>query len=244
MAHFFLAESLDGIAPGSLLDVEGTEARHAVTVSRIRPGETVAVGDGRGTVVRGVVQEASAAAFTVHVDRVERVPQPERRILLVQALAKGDRDELAVQAATELGVDGILPWQAERSISRWSGPKAARGRERWQTIVREAVKQSLRPWQPEVAPLAALSDLTELARSHALFVLEPTAGTGIAQAVRAAGDRDIALVVGPEGGISARESDALTAAGGTLVRLGPDVLRTSTAGPAALAALSVLTARW
>lgn len=244
MAHRYLVGSLDGIASGSLLRVEGAEARHAATVSRIRAGESVSVGDGRGTVIRGVVEAASATALAVRVGRVEQAPPPEREIVLVQALAKGDRDELAVQAATELGVDRILPWQAERSISRWSGPKAERGRERWQMIVREAVKQSLRPWQPEVAPLAALPELVALARTHALFVLQPTAGTGIAEAARAAGDADIALVVGPEGGVAERELAALTAAGGTLVRLGPDVLRTSTAGPAALAALGVLTGRW
>jgi 16S rRNA (uracil1498-N3)-methyltransferase len=244
VAHFYLVDSLEGIASGSLLRVEGAEARHAATVSRIRAGETVSVGDGRGTVARGVVHAASASALSIRVGRVEQTPQPEREIVLVQALAKGDRDELAVQAATELAVDRIVPWQAERSISRWSGPKADRGRERWQTIAREAVKQSLRPWQPVVEPLAGLADLVALAATHALFVLEPTAETGIAEAVRATGERDIALVVGPEGGIASRELETLAAAGGTLVRLGPDVLRTSTAGPAALAALGVLTGRW
>jgi 16S rRNA (uracil1498-N3)-methyltransferase len=244
MAHFYLVDSLEGAEPDDVVVIEGGEARHAASVSRIRAGEEIAVGDGRGTVVRGEVEGASAASVAVRVAEVERWPRPEREVVLVQALAKGDRDELAVQAATELGVDRIVPWQAERSVSRWSGPKAERGRERWATIVREAVKQSLRPWLPEVAALAGLRDLEALAGTHAVLVLEPTAATPFAEAVEAVAGRDLAIVVGPEGGVSAAELAALTAAGAVPVRLGPDVLRTSTAGPAALAALGVLTGRW
>ncbi|MCU1437105.1 MAG: rRNA ((1498)-N(3))-methyltransferase [Naasia sp.] len=244
MAHHYFVDSLAGVRPGALVRIAGAEGRHAATVSRIRVGESVAVGDGGGTVARGLVEAASAAELTVRVDEVVVTPRPERRMVLVQALAKGDRDELAVQAATELGVDRIVPWQAQRSVSRWSGPKAERGRERWQSIVREAVKQSLRPWLPEVVPLAGLADVLALAGTSAVLILEPTAVTGLADAAAAAGDRDLVLVVGPEGGVAPRELEALAAAGGTAVRLGPEVLRTSTAGPAALAALSVLTGRW
>ena len=162
----------------------------------------------------------------------------------MQALAKGDRDELAVHAATELGVDRIVPWQSERSVSRWSGPKAEKGRERWASIVREAVKQSLRAWIPEVAPLAGRREVEGLTATHAVILLEPTGSVPFADAVRAAGDRPLAIVVGPEGGISDAELAALTAGGAVAARLGPTVLRTSTAGPAALAALGVLTGRW
>ncbi|WP_210506027.1 16S rRNA (uracil(1498)-N(3))-methyltransferase [Naasia sp. SYSU D00057] len=244
MAHFYLVDSLEGAEPGGLVRLEGQEARHAATVSRIRTGETLTVGDGRGTVVTGAVEAAAPSAVDVRAERVERISAPDREVVLVQALAKGDRDELAVQAATELGVDRIVPWQAERSVSRWSGPKAERGRERWGTIVREAVKQSMRPWLPEVAPLAGRGEVAALAATHAVLVLEPTGGTPFADAVRAAGGRDLALVVGPEGGVSGPELEALTAAGAVAVRLGPEVLRTSTAGPAALAALAALTGRW
>jgi 16S rRNA (uracil1498-N3)-methyltransferase len=243
MAHFYLIDSLEGVTPGSLVRVEGAEARHASSVSRIRSGETVSVGDGRGTVARGVVNTASASAVSVRIGRIGSTPRPEAEIVLVQALAKGDRDELAVQAATELGVDRIIPWQAERSISRWTGPKADKGRERWQVIAREAVKQSLRPWLPEVEPLAGRTEIEALAATTTLLVLEPTAELGLADAVRGV-TGDLAVVVGPEGGLSERELAALTAAGGRPVRLGPTVLRTSTAGPAAIAALGVLLGRW
>lgn len=244
MAHFYLVDTLDGAAPGDAVRVEGAEARHAAAVSRIRPGETVAVGDGRGTCGSGTVEAASSSSVVVRIDRLTRSPRPDRRIVLVQALAKGGRDELAVQAATELGVDRIVPWQAERSVARWSGQKAERGRERWQSIVREAVKQSLRPWLPEVDPLAGPAELDALAATSAMLVLEPSATVTLAEAARSAGERDLTVVVGPEGGLSDVELRRLSAAGGTLVRLGRTVLRTSTAGPAAIAALSALIGRW
>ncbi|BDZ46639.1 16S rRNA (uracil(1498)-N(3))-methyltransferase [Naasia aerilata] len=244
MAHFYLIGTLEGAAIGHVVALEGAEARHAAAVSRVRAGEKLAVGDGRGTVATGAVESATPSEVLLRVERLERTPAPAREILLVQALAKGDRDELAIQAATELGVDRIVPWQAERSVSRWSADKAERGRERWATIVREAVKQSMRPWLPEVAPLAQRADVAALASAHAVLVLEPTAETSFAAAVETAAGRPLALVVGPEGGVSAAELAAFAAAGAVAVRLGPEVLRTSTAGPAALAALGVLTGRW
>jgi 16S rRNA (uracil1498-N3)-methyltransferase len=127
-------------------------------------------------------------------------------------------------------------------VSRWSGPKLEKGRERWATIVREAAKQSMRPWLPEVAPLASTRDLVGLAASHRVLVLEPTARHPITQITP--DGRELLLVVGPEGGIAPAELDALQAAGAEPVRLGDTVLRTSTAGPAALAVLNAALGRW
>ena len=163
-------------------------------------------------------------------------------IFLAQALAKGDRDELAVQAATELGVDGVIPWTAARSISRWEGAKVAKGHDRWSAIVREATKQSIRAWLPDVLDLASTNQLSRLAGEVRMLVLEPTAD--LALSALEADDRDIVLVVGPEGGIAPTELATLTAAGATLVRLGDTVLRTSTAGPAAIAVLNAKLGRW
>ena len=146
MSHLYLDESLDlaSVAPGATVELSGDEARHAVTVSRVRTGERIAIGDGRGIRVLGVVTATGPRELTLEADEVVVEEPPATRITLVQALAKGDRDELAVQAATELGVDAIVPWAASRSVSRWEGPKAEKGRQRWATIVREAVKQSIR----------------------------------------------------------------------------------------------------
>ena len=244
MSHLYLDESLDlgVLAPGAQVRLSGDEARHAVTVSRVRPGEQVAVGDGRGTLAQCSVLETAPRELVLEVVSVEITPAPSPRITLVQALAKGDRDELAVQAATELGVDAIVPWSASRSVSRWDGPKAEKGRSRWASIVREATKQSIRPWMPAVAPLTSTAGLPALLEGTRVLLLEPTAQAALT-GLRADG-RDLALVVGPEGGIAPAEIERLVAAGAETVRLGASVLRTSTAGPAAIAVLNAELGRW
>jgi len=226
---------------GARVEVTGDEARHALQVARVRPGERLAIGDGRGTVVRGAVVGAAPGVLAIDVDEVVHEPEPTPAIWLAQALAKGDRDELAVQAATELGVAGVVPWAAERSVSRWEGAKVARGEERWRSIVREAAKQAIRPRVPEVAPLASAVQLASL--DGLTIVLEPTAATPLT-AVALDGAERITLVVGPEGGVAPRELERLADAGAVLARLGTEVLRTSTAGPAALAVLNARLGRW
>ena len=140
MAHFYLQETLEAAEcrPGQVVIVDGAEARHAVTVSRVRPGDRLRLGNGAGLLLEGTVLSAEAAELTLRVDDASETVAATPRIRLVQALAKGDRDELAIQAATELGVDGVIPWTAARSITRWEGPKIAKGHERWSSIVREA----------------------------------------------------------------------------------------------------------
>lgn len=244
MSSLYLDERLDlaALAPGAEVRLTGDEARHAVTVARVRPGERIAIGDGRGVVVRGQVVATESRELTLLADEVLVEERPAIAITLVQALAKGDRDELAVQAATELGVDAVVPWAAARSVSRWEGPKAEKGRARWASIVREAVKQSIRSWLPEVAPVATTAQLSARLEGVRMLLLEPTATTPLSE-LRPDG-RDLALVVGPEGGISPEELAKLTAAGAEPVRLGASVLRTSTAGPAAIAVLNAALGRW
>ena len=248
MAHFFLSETLDTgrvpVTEGATVSVTGAEAKHAVTVSRVRPGETLLLGNGAGLVLDVTVLTAAPAELVVRVDAVTRTPAATPRIVLVQALAKGDRDELAVQAATELGIDGVVPWAASRSVARWEGPKVAKGQARWAAIVREASKQSIRPWLPAVSPLATTKQLAVLAASTRMLLLEPTASARLTSIGAPADDRDIVLVVGPEGGIAASELDILEQAGAIRVRLGDTVLRTSTAGPAAVAILNAALGRW
>jgi 16S rRNA (uracil1498-N3)-methyltransferase len=212
-------------------------------VRRVRAGEEVTVGDGRGTWLTGRCEDVSPREVVVRVTARDEVPAPRPRIVLAQALAKGDRDELAVQAATELGVDEIVPWQAARSVSRWDAAKAEKGRARWTSIVREAAKQAHRAWIPDVAPLETTAALAARAAASRVIVLEPTAESRLSD-LAAEIDRDIVLVVGPEGGVAPEELDALQRAGALPARLGETVLRTSTAGPAALAIVSVALGRW
>lgn len=244
MASLYLDEDaqLRGLVPGALVRLAGDEARHAVSVARVRVGERIAVGDGRGTIVRGPVVETAQRELTVEVDELVFEEPPAPALILVQALAKGDRDELAVQAATELGADRIVPWAASRSVSRWEGTKAEKGRARWASIVREASKQSIRSYVPLVEAVTASSGLPAVLTGARVLVLEPTAGRPLGELPL--DGRDLALVVGPEGGIAPAELERLEAAGAEPVRLGANVLRTSTAGPAAIAVLSARLGRW
>ncbi|WP_423917463.1 16S rRNA (uracil(1498)-N(3))-methyltransferase [Frigoribacterium sp. 2-23] len=247
MAHFYLVDDLDEARVGSRVVVSGPEARHAVTVSRVRVGESLRLGNGRGLVVEGEVEEAQGDRLTLVASVVTHVERVAPRLVLVQALAKGDRDELAVQASTELGVDEVVPWQAARSVSRWQGPKIEKGLTRWRSIVREATKQAVRPWTPRVDDLVGTKQLVARAgvSGSLVFVLEPTAELALSAVdIDVETTREVLLVVGPEGGIEPSEISQLVDAGAVPVRLGASVLRTSTAGPAALAVVNVRLGRW
>lgn len=239
--HFVTAEATAAVA-GSVVVLTGAEARHAAVVRRVRAGEPVTLGDGAGVWLQGEVVSGEAARVEVRILHRREDPRPTPRVLLVQALAKGDRDERAVQAACELGVDEIIPWQAARSVSRWEGVKAAKGRERWATIVREAAKQAHRSWIPDDAAVETTSDLVRRTAAQRVLILDPAATARLSAVVPDA--RDIVLIVGPEGGIDPEEIARLVAAGAERVLLGATVLRTSTAGPAAIAVLNVSRGRW
>lgn len=242
MAHFYLVESLEAASVGDRVSITGAEARHAVTVSRMTVGETITIGNGAGLMLEATIVTAEHTELVAEVTSVREQPRRTPSVFLAQALAKGDRDELAVQAATELGVDGVIPWTAHRSISRWEGAKVAKGRDRWAAVVRESSKQSIRGWVPDVLDLVTTKQLARLGEAARLVVLEPTASESLAQL--ALDNRDLVLVVGPEGGISPQELEMLADAGAAVVRLGDEVLRTSTAGPAALAVVNVKLGRW
>lgn len=242
MPLHFVAPEATSAAVGGTVTLTGSEAKHAATVRRVRAGEAVTVGDGAGVWLEGTCEEVSPAAVVVRVTTRSDVAAASPRVILAQALAKGDRDELAVQAATELGVDEIIPWQAARSISRWDAAKAARGRERWQTIAREAAKQAHRPWVPVVSDPVSTAAIAARAENELVVVLEPTALEPLSALMPS--ERDLLLVVGPEGGIAPEELTTLQRAGATLRRLGESVLRTSTAGPAAIAVVSTALGRW
>ncbi|MGQ0465758.1 MAG: 16S rRNA (uracil(1498)-N(3))-methyltransferase [Sporichthyaceae bacterium] len=221
-------------------ELGGDEGRHAAKVRRLRIGEQLELGDGAGVVARCEVV-AVGAGLTVEVLERRVVPAPAVRVTLAQALPKGERGELAVELATELGVDAIVPWAAARCVAKWEGPKAARNAERWAAHAREAAKQARRPWVPTVEPLADTAALVARG-AHAIVLHEAATEPLVEVPLPEAGE--ILLVVGPEGGISEDELARLAEAGARTCRLGTEVLRTSTAGAAALAALSVRLGRW
>jgi 16S rRNA (uracil1498-N3)-methyltransferase len=232
------------------LRLDGAEGRHAATVRRTRVGERVDIGDGAGTVARCVVDAVHPAALDLTIERIDVLPEPVPRLVLVQALAKGGRDELAVQTATELGVDEIIPWQAARSVVVWATERGRRGQAKWQVTARTAAKQSRRARLPvigEPVTTAALADrirVSTTGTASQALVLQAGAAAALADLRPASAAGEILIVVGPEGGIDDAELAALTAVGATATRLGPQVLRTSSAGAAALAVLSVTLGRW
>lgn len=239
-----LAPSLAGTVAGAEVTVEGDEAHHAVAVRRLRVGERVVLTDGAGTSVRGPVVSTGKRVFTVTAEEVVVEGPAEPAIVVVQAIPKGDRGELAVEVLTEVGVARIVPWAASRSVAVWKGERAAKSLARWRSTSREAAKQARRTWFPEVADLASTADVADLlAGADLALVLHEAATTPLAVLDVPASGR-VVVVVGPEGGLADEEVDALVAAGAVPVRLGAEVLRTSTAGVAAVAALLARTPRW
>lgn len=252
-APVFLAEpgSLGALAAGGSYLLDGTEGRHAGVVQRRAPGERVDVVDCAGTRLVGEIASVGPEGVHLLVREVVVEPVPAPRLVLVQALAKGDRDEMAIEAATEVGADAVVPWQAERSIVVWRGDRAAKSRARWLGTVRAAAKQARRAHVPAVDVALDSGALARRAREvvaagGSVLVLHEEATVPLADAAlpAAGAEGDVLVVVGPEGGISAREVDLLVEAGAVTVRLGPHVLRTSTAGPVALALLAQRLGRW
>jgi 16S rRNA (uracil1498-N3)-methyltransferase len=237
-------ESLDGVRPGDRVAVEGDEAHHAVAVRRLRVGESLTITDGRGTTLVGTVAETGRRRLVVVADRVQTVAEPTPRVAVVQALPKGDRGELAVEMLTEIGVATIVPWAAARSVAVWRGERVDKGLARWRSTAREAAKQARRAWFPEVAGLASTAEVAVLVSEMSVAVVLHEGAALSLNDVADPGDGTLLLVAGPEGGLTDEELAALREAGATAVHLGAEVLRTSTAGVAAAAALLSRTGRW
>ena len=229
--------------------LSGTEGRHAATVRRLRPGERADVADGAGLVAECVVagpgvDQHGAAGLELIVRARREVPRPDPAITVVQAIPKGDRGELAVEEMTEVGVDRIVPWAAARSVPVWQGARGERSLAKWRMTAREAAKQSRRAWIPEVTAVASAARVAQLAsRAACAIVLEPGAEASLGR-LSLPETGDLLVVVGPEGGITDEESAAFRAAGAVACRLGPTVLRTSTAGTVAAAILLTRSGRW
>jgi 16S rRNA (uracil1498-N3)-methyltransferase len=200
------------------LALDPDDDHHLRRALRLRAGEAITVSDGRGG-LRPCVWTGHADPLEAQGD-VERSERPTPTVTVGFALTKGDRPEWVVQKLTEVGVDVVAPFAAERSVVRWDDDKAARHHERLTRVAREAAMQSRRPWLPVVAPVASFDDLvTDMAGRAAL-----------AHPGGAPPDLDRpALLVGPEGGFADRELGS----GLPAVGLGPTVLRAETAAVAA-----------
>src|ERR1700733_12327625 len=236
------------VPPGDLtarvVTLSGPEGHHAAAVRRLRTGERADVGDGAGTIAEGVVTQVGKDSVTLDIAAVHTFPPPDPLLTVAQALPKGDRGELAVELMTEIGVDVVIPWAAERSITRWQAERGDKALARWRATAREAAKQSRRAWLPEVTGLATTAALAQrVSAAGRAVVLEADAPARLHE-LPLPDTGEILLVVGPEGGISPAERAALRDAGAVEARLGRTVLRTSTAGAAAAAILLSRVGRW
>lgn len=240
----FLHPGVAALGEGDPVVLDGEEGHHAATVRRIGAGEQVVLTDGRGTAAVARVDGVGAGRVEATVLEHRRHPPETPRVVVVQALPKGDRGELAVEMLTEVGVDHIVPWAAERSVARWRGERAEKALRRWRTTAREAAKQSRRVWFPTVGELADTAAVAELLAQASVRVVLHEAASGPLADVPVPGRGEIVVVVGPEGGISDAELAVFSAAGAEPLRMGSSVLRSSTAGVAAVAALLARTPRW
>ena len=237
---------------GSAVRLDGPEGRHAALVRRLQPRERINLTDGAGLVAECVILDSDGYALDLEVLDLRLLPAPSPRITVIQALAKGDRGETAVETLTEIGVDVIVPWSAGRSITQWKGDRGAKALAKWRSTAWEAAKQSRRAWWPEVTETVSTARAAKLLEQATLpVVLHEAAERSLTTAVRdsprplgGAADAGMVLVVGPEGGISPEELLAFGQAGAVPYRMGPTVLRTSTAGTAAAALLLAQAGRW
>ncbi len=234
----------------------GAEGRHAATVRRLAPGERVDLTDGAGTLAEGRVTAVRPGTVELAVLARHFEPGPSPRLVVVQAIPKGDRGELAVETMTEVGVDVIVPWAAERCVAVWRGERADKGVARWRSAAVAAAKQSRRAWLPEITPMAGTAAVADRVRGAGLaLLLDPEAADPLARLAASAASTpsaasaggpggEVVLVVGPEGGIAPGETELLAAAGAMGARLGPTVLRASTAGAVAAALVLSAAGRW
>ncbi len=231
---------------GELAVVDGDEGFHAANVRRIRPGEELDLGDGDGTAAHCVVEDVAKGRLTARVLNRRTVPAATPAVTVVQALPKSDRSELAIELATEAGADAFVAWQAARSVARWDGQaRVDKGLRRWRAAARSAARQSRRPYIPSISGVVSTAELAQRIRDDdaTALVLHESATVKLTELPVAQAD-SLLLIVGPEGGIADDELAALSEAGATPMRLGPAVLRTSTAAAVALGALGALTPRW
>ena len=230
------------VAAGDTVLLEGDEARHAVVVRRTAVGERVVLADGAGTAATCVVTATTRSTLTAGVEEVRHEPRPAPSVTVVQAIPKGERAELAVEVLTEIGTDRIVPWAAARCVGVWRGERATKSLAKWRATARESGKQSRRAWLPEVTTMAATADVVAMIGEVDLAVVLHEDATVSLAGLPVESAASILVVVGPEGGLTDEELAAFDAA--HVVRLGRPVLRTSTAGVAAVAALLARTSRW
>lgn len=234
----FFAEHLP--EAGMTATLTGEEARHAAASRRLHPGDTLWLFDGRGGIARATLRRVGARGRELELQvehrRTEPLPQPP--VHLACAIPKGDRQQVLLEMATQLGMTGFTPLACERSVVK---PGAAGNRERWRRICLEACKQSRRLYLPVIHEPASPGEVAmqAVATGFDLWIAHPGDRAVPVSTLTANRDpkRGITILVGPEGGFTQEEVDTVCAGGGTALALGQAVLRIETAAVALIAML-------
>lgn len=240
----FLAPRAD-LLEGTQVTLSGPEGRHAVSVVRVKVGEHIDLSDGDGLLIAGRVVEVNNPDELV-IEVLERIMDDVvlPRLVVVQAIPKGDRGERAVELLTEVGADAIVPWAASRCIAQWKGDRAEKALTKWENTAKAAGKQARRSRLPQVTGVATTGDVVSMiAAASGAIVLHEESTTALTD-WNPPIDGEIVIVVGPEGGITSDEVEAFRQAGAQIVHMGKSIMRTSTAGAAAVAVLGAVTGRW
>ena len=239
----------DELNAGWKLALPQSVRRHAIQAMRLKDGDELQLSDGRGLRIHAVLCDAQQGI--AQVSSFSKEPQPITKLALIQALAKTGHDEQAIDTATQIGVDEVIPWQADRSIAKW---KVGRTGKKWRQVLEAATEQSRRSWTPELGECVTSKQLVAICkracvRGDMVIVLHQDATktwNQLEESIAALSDkclqdgrqRTVYVVVGPEGGIGDTEIESFTNAGAEVCVLGSNILRASTAGPVALSLLA------
>lgn len=240
----FLAPQAD-LLEGTQVTLSGPEGRHAVSVVRVKVGEHIDLSDGNGLLIAGRVVEVRNPDELV-IEVLERIIDDVvlPRLVVVQAIPKGERGERAVELLTEVGADAIIAWEASRCIAQWKGDRAEKALTKWENTAKAAGKQARRSRLPQVTGVATTGDVVSMiAAASGAIVLHEESTTALTD-WNPPLNGEIVVVVGPEGGITSDEVEAFRQAGAQIVHMGKSIMRTSTAGAAAVAVLGAVTGRW
>ena len=226
------------LAAGKHIELDDDNGHYVRTVLRLKRDDEIILFNGAGGEYVGTVGEVSRKTVLIHIDKwLERTVESPLLVTLGLGISRGDRMDLSVQKAVELGVNQITPLLTERCVVQFKGEKKPQRWLHWQKIVQHAAEQSGRTMVPELAEIDLLQQWVNKQQGLKVF-LDPYADSTLADLNPQ--DQHVTLLTGPEGGFSGQEREVAKAAGFIPVRLGSRILRTETASLAALAAVQML----
>lgn len=232
---------VDQLSAGTTQELSGDEGHHAVAVMRLSIGEQIKIADGSGNWVSGTITEVGKKSLKIDVAQRGSAQSGKPELIVVQAVTKSDRTKEMLELLTVAGADQIIPWQAERCISKWQSDSASK----WLVLIKEAAKQSRRVKLPLLSDEVSTNQLVKLINPNdKVIILHESASNRISQINFSSEIQRVFIIIGPEGGISDAEIAQLEAVGAVTARMGDLVLRSAHAGFAALAAIQSSIGRW